>query len=505
MEPIITFSNISKRFFGVPALKNVSLSIMKGEIIGLIGENGAGKSTLMNILAGVHIPDEGSMTFDGQPYRPATAKDAINSGIAFIHQELNLFTNLSIAENFFLDRFEKNRIGLIDLRKINKRAQELLSQVGLDVSPRMLVEKLTQGEKQLVEIAKALSTDAKVFIFDEPTTSLTLRETENLFALIKKLQAEGHTIIYISHILNDVKQLTDRVAILRDGQLVHESRTDKIAVNEMIYHMVGRDIDQIYPPKTNTPQEEALLEVKGLTKAGITQNINFTLHKGEVLGFFGLMGSGRSEMIRIVYGLDEMESGEIRVHGKLIQKPTPQKMIRSGVAFVTENRREEGLLMEDTIVDNLSLVALPLFANNFFRIVNRKAAVKEAAKITDSLSIKCGSLYKSTAKSLSGGNQQKVVIGKWMLNKPDIFILDEPTRGIDVGAKYEVYSVINSLAESGSGVLVISSELEELMGVCDRIHIMSMGEIVGTVCRQEFSKEHIIRVAFRQSGEEGAL
>ncbi len=505
MEPIIVFQDITKNFFGVPALKGVSLSIMKGEIIGLIGENGAGKSTLMNILAGVHIPDGGGMRFDGADYSPASAKDAICSGVAFIHQELNLFANLSIAENFYLDRFEKNRFGLIDLRSMNKKAQEHLAQVGLDVSARTLVEKLTQGEKQLVEIAKALSTDAKVLIFDEPTTSLTLRETENLFALIKKLQAEGRTIIYISHILNDVKELSNRVAVLRDGQLVHESATDKIDVLEMIYHMVGRDINQIYPPKTNTPQDEPLLEVKDLTKAGITQNINFTVHKGEVLGFFGLMGAGRSEMIRIVYGLDDMENGEIRVNGKRIVKPTPQKMIRSGVAFVTENRREEGLLMEDTIVDNLSLAALPRFAGKVLRIINRKALVNEAAKITDSLSIKCSSLYKSTAKSLSGGNQQKVVIGKWMLNRPDIFILDEPTRGIDVGAKYEVYSVINALAESGSGVLVISSELEELMGVCDRIHIMSMGEIVGTVCRNEFAKERIIRTAFRQCTEEGAV
>ena len=500
MNSIVQFKNISKTFFGIQALKDVSLEIKKGRMIGLIGENGAGKSTLMNILGGVHIPESGEIYLRGERYSPKTTKDAAKAGIAFIHQELNVFTNLSIAENFYIDGFPKNKLGLIDKKQMTKKAEGFLNQVGLEVSPRTLVEKLNQGERQLVEIAKALAADAEIFIFDEPTTSLTVKETEKLFALINKLKREGKTIIYISHILEDVKKLTDDVAVLRDGQLIYTGETDSIEILDMICHMVGKDLGKIYPEKTNQPGEQKLLEVKGLNKDGITKDVNFYIRAGEVVGFYGLMGAGRSEMIRIVFGLDKMQDGEIYLHGKQIKRPTPKLMIENGVAFVTENRREEGLLMDDTIAENLGLVSLPRYTGKFWNVVDRKRLFRDAAEVTKDLSIKCGSLYKSTAKSLSGGNQQKVVIGKWMMSEPDVFILDEPTRGIDVGAKFEVYSVINRLAAAGSGILVISSELEELLGVCDRIIIMNLGEIVGELGRAEFDKESIIRMAFRQGG-----
>lgn len=504
MKTIAKFEHIYKTFFGIHALKDVNMEVYEGEILGLVGENGAGKSTLMNVLAGVHIPEEGRLFLDGKPFAPQKAMDSIDAGVAFIHQELNLFANLSISENFYIGNFPKSKSGMINKRLINQQTVQLLKKVGLDMSPNTQVGKMTQGEKQLVEIAKALAMDARIIIFDEPTTSLTVRETENLFGLIEQLKKEGKTIIYISHILDDIKRLTDRVAVLRDGQMIHIAPTEEMEVLDMIFHMVGRDIENMYPEKTNTITKETLLSVKGLNKKGISKNIDFNVYAGEVLGFFGLMGSGRSEMMNIIFGLDEMEQGEIHIKDKLIKKPSPKTMLENGIAFVTENRREEGLLMEDTIENNLSLVSLEKYQSAPMRLLSKKGILDDCESVSSALSIKCVSVNKSTAKSLSGGNQQKVVIGKWMLSNPDIFVLDEPTRGIDVGAKFEIYSVINDLACKKSGVVVISSEIEELMGICDRIIIMNMGEIVGEVARAEFNKESIIRSAFRQGEAKGA-
>ncbi len=497
-ENIIEFKNISKAFYGVHALSNVSFNIKKGEIIGLTGENGAGKSTLMNILGGVHIPDDGQILLRGKPYLPKTARDATNAGIAFIHQELNLFTNLTIAENFFIDKFPKTKLGLIDVRAMRRHAESYLKVVGLDVSSGTLIENLNQGEKQMVEIAKALAFDAEIFIFDEPTASLTTKEAQKLFSLISSLKTDGKTIIYISHILEDVKRITDTVAVLRDGMLISVSPTSEMSILDIIRNMIGKDMQNIYPQKTNTPQTEKLLEIRHLSNEGICDDICFDVKAGEIVGFFGLMGAGRSEIARIIFGQDPIQDGEIILCGEHILTPDPKQMIEKGMAFVTENRREEGLFMDDTVVNNLGIVSLPKYSKNPFRIVNKKDLSTMAGSVTDSLSIKCGSLYKSTAKSLSGGNQQKVVIGKWMISNPVVFILDEPTKGIDVGAKYEVYSVINALASQKNAIMFISSEIEELMGICDRILIMSLGKIVGEVERADFDKEKIIRIAFRQ-------
>ena len=502
-EYVLRLEHIAKSFFGIAALKDVNFGLKQGELLSLIGENGAGKSTLMNIVSGVLKQDSGSLYLNGEPYQPMKPSDATDAGIAFIHQELNLFTNLSILDNVYINSFRKfPGTPIIKKSAMVSRVKEVLEAVDLKVSPETIVEKLSPGERQLVEIAKALSSDPKILIFDEPTTSLTTRETEKLFAIIERLKEEGKSIIYISHILADVQKLSDQIIVLRDGQITDNDKKENFTIQRMISSMIGREINQLYPNKTNHPSKEKVLELKDISQSGIVHKINMDVCKGEVVGMFGIMGSGRSELARIVYGLDPHESGEIRVHGKEIKGISPQKAIRNKMAFVTENRREEGLFMEFTIMDNLSLVSVPEKAKTKLKIVNNDSVKESTQGMVGTLKIKCPPIEKNPAKSMSGGNQQKVVIGKWLLTEPELLIVDEPTRGIDVGAKYEVYSIINQLAAEGKGIWVISSELEELMGICDRIIVMGNGEIRGELSREEFDKESIMKAAFNQGGKE---
>ncbi|MES4793163.1 MAG: sugar ABC transporter ATP-binding protein [Chloroflexota bacterium] len=469
----------------------VSLSLGAGQVLGLIGENGAGKSTLMNILGGVVQPDEGTMRLDGAPYAPKNPREAGRQGIGFIHQELNLFLNLSIAENLFIDRLPAG-FGFIRQGQIRRQAKELLRAVNLDLSPDLRLEQLSPGERQLVEIAKALGQEARILIFDEPTTSLTARETEKLFGLISRLRSEGKAVIYISHILGDVKRLCDNLLILRDGHVVGGGKVSDFDVPRMISLMVGRKIEQLYPPRTAQPTDEVVLEAQGVSQRGVVEDVNLRLHRGEVLGIFGLMGSGRSELARILFGLDPFERGSIRLLGQTLKEHTPQARVSQGMAFVTENRREEGLLMEAPILDNLGLVAAGR------GVVQGERLLEAASEMGRSLRLKADNLPRQLVRSLSGGNQQKTVVGKWLLNRPQVFILDEPTRGVDVGAKYEIYSIIGDLAAKGAGVLVISSELEELLGICDRILVMANGEIQGSFSRENFERERILTAAFRE-------
>ena len=480
-EYVLQLEHIAKSFFGIAALKDVSFGLEKGELLSLIGENGAGKSTLMNIVGGVLKADSGKLYLNGDPYEPQKPSDAAKAGIAFIHQELNLFTNLSIIDNMYIDSYPRiPGTPLIRKSAVADKVKEVLSSVDLDVPPETIVEKLSPGERQLVEIAKALSSDPQIFIFDEPTTSLTARETRKLFDIIERLLKEGKSIIYISHILADVQRLSDHIIVLRDGMITDRDKKENYTVNRMISSMIGREIDQLYPEKTNRPAKEPVLELKDISQKGITHKVSMKVYKGEVVGMFGLMGSGRSELARIVYGLDPYEEGKIFIHGREIRKISPRLAIKNKVAFVTENRREEGLFMDFTIRDNLSLVSVP-----------EKARTK--LKIVDDSSVK-----QSTQDMVE---TQKVVIGKWLLGSPDLLIVDEPTRGIDVGAKFEVYSIINKLASEGKGIWVISSELEELMGICDRIIIMGNGEVRGELKREEFDKEVIMKAAFNQNGK----
>lgn len=501
---ILEVAGIYKSFFGVSVLRDVSFSLEEAHILGLIGENGAGKSTLMNILGGVVRADAGRIRLAGADHAPRNPGEAARLGVAFIHQELNLFTNLSITENVFIGGFPRMfGLPLINRRTIRTRARQMLKAVDLDVSPDTPVERLSPGERQLVEVAKALHADAKLIIFDEPTTSLTARETERLFNLIERLRASGKSIIYISHILGDVQRICDDIVVLRDGEVVGTGPKDDFSIGRMISLMVGRSIEQLYPPRTSSPSDEKVLQIKGVSQTGILENVDLALYKGEVLGIFGLMGSGRTELARIIFGLDSFERGEIKVKGATVSTggagDGPRGSIRRQMAFVTEDRRAEGLLMDLSIADNIGLVSLSNFVNSWLQMVNQRQLHEAATSIGHMLQIKSSNIERQPAKSLSGGNQQKVVIGKWLLAKPQIFIMDEPTRGIDVGAKYEVYNIINDLAAEGAGVLVISSEIEELMGVCDRIVVMSNGEIQANFERGQFNQEAILRAAFREA------
>ncbi len=499
-DTILKFVDVSKSFFGVPVLKAINLSLPRGKVLGLIGENGAGKSTLMNLLGGVHPLDEGSLELDGKAYAPRTARDANSAGIAFIHQELNLFTNLSIAENLWIDGFPMlGRLPILNRRAMLAQTRRFLEAVDLDISPDTLVEKLSPGERQLVEIAKALSIDARIIIFDEPTTSLTARETERLFKLIDRLRSEGASMIYISHILGDVMRIADEVAVLRDGELVGHGPASEFYVGKMISLMVGRSLELLYPERISTPQPEAILEVAHVSQAGIVEDISFKLHRGEILGVFGLMGSGRTEMARILFGLDKAEKGEVRIGDRVRNDVSARTSIDEGMAFVTENRREEGLLMDISIAENLGLVALPRFAGSSFAAVRTNMYHKRIQETSESLQIRAADVRQQAVKTLSGGNQQKTVIGKWLMSEPQVLIIDEPTRGVDVGAKFEIYSIIGELASKGTAVLFISSELEELMGVCDRMLVMGNGEIQAEFPRDAFDKERILRAAFREN------
>ncbi|WP_102127486.1 sugar ABC transporter ATP-binding protein [Deinococcus planocerae] len=488
--------DISKSFFGVPVLRGVNLSLNSGGALGLIGENGAGKSTLMNILGGVVPQDAGTMTLGGEPYAPRGPNEAAARGVAFIHQELNLFPNLTVAENLFVGGFPRDRLGFIRGREMRAKARELLAAVNLDVSPDLTVERLSPGERQLVEIASALGTDARLLIFDEPTTSLTNRETDRLFALIGRLRGEGRGVIYISHILGDVRELCDSLLVLRDGAVVAGGPMGDFTVPRMISAMVGRSLDQLYPPREAAPGSEVVLRARSVSQRGVVEDVSLDVRAGEVVGLFGLMGAGRSELARILFGLDGFERGEIEIAGEVQRKHTPEARVRAGMAFVTENRREEGLLMDHPVLDNLGLASLRRFATG--GSLRPAHLGREARGVANALRLRAGRLEAQPVRSLSGGNQQKTVVGKWLLNEPRVFILDEPTRGVDVGAKYEIYTLVNDLAAKGAGILMISSELEELLGMCDRVLVMANGEVRAEFARSEFDRTRILASAFRE-------
>ncbi|MGH6924624.1 MAG: sugar ABC transporter ATP-binding protein [Propylenella sp.] len=501
-DAILKLSGISKAFAGIHAVREVNLSLGRGSILGLIGQNGAGKSTLVNIIGGVVRADKGTMHLDGADYAPRNPSDAVEHGISFIHQELNLFTNLSIAENIFLGGFPKQHIGplaLIDRRTLHTRTEALLSEVNLDRAPDTTLDRLSPGERQLVEVAKALQFDAKIIIFDEPTTSLTTRETDRLFRLIQRLNAAGKSIIYISHILADVVRLADHIAILRDGELTAAGTASDFTIPRMITAMVGRTLEQLNPSRQSRRQDRVILAAEKLAAAGILKDVSFRLYAGEVLGVFGLMGSGRTELARTLFGLESYDSGEITVNNRRLTGHSPRACIRSGVAFVTENRREEGLLMGAAVAENIALVALPKLSMTPIEFLDQNRIRNTASALAEALRIKTASLDQPVA-SLSGGNQQKVVIAKWLVSEPSVFLMDEPTRGIDVGAKFEIYGLIDRLTREEAGVLFISSELEELMTISDRILVMSRGEIVGTFERANFDRELIVAAAFREEG-----
>lgn len=511
-EPLLQFDGIEKAFQGVKVLKAVSFSVLEGSMVGLVGENGAGKSTLMNIVGGNLQPDAGRLRFGGRDYLPRDPQDAAAHRIAFIHQELNLFPNLSIAENIFLTRFPcVSTTPFIQRSEVERRATELLREVGLEIQVRRPVETLSAGERQLVEVAKALSIDARLIIFDEPTTSLTERETARLFDLIARLRARGLTIIYISHTLRDVFRLCDQIVVLRDGQLVGSGPTNTFTTERLVSLMVGRAMSQLFPERAATARFQngsgcreiaaAVLTVRALSRPRLLENISFICRQGEVLGLAGLMGAGRSELARVLFGLDKGVKGEVWFDGKLLQDASPRERIRRGMAFLTENRHSEGLCLDAAVADNLSLAGLAEYGRTGLRWLAQSSLRDAITRIRGKVNIDPRVADQQPARTLSGGNQQKVVLGKWLLRRPRLLILDEPTRGIDVGAKYEIYCLIHRLADSGTGIFVISSEMEELIGLCDRILVMRHGKLVDEVPRAEFNRERILRAALGNPAE----
>lgn len=494
--PLLRLTDIDKSFFGVPVLKQVGFDVEAGQTVGLVGENGAGKSTLMNVLGGNLPPDAGEMILAGERYAPRWPRDAESAGVAFIHQELNLFANLSIAENLFLTRFPR-KFGAVDRTAIRRRATELLGEVGLNISPGTRVEALSAGERQLVEIAKALNLDARLIILDEPTTSLTAPESERLFDLLGSLQSRGIAMIYISHALGEVRRLCDRVVVLRDGRVVGNGYVDQFEINQIVSLMVGRQADQQFPPRTGTPTGEVVLKADGVSQPGVLHEISFALHRGEVLGVSGLMGSGRTELARVLFGLDRHATGRIELCGQAIKRSSTRHRVRRGMAMLTESRRDDGLCLDASIFENIALVAAPRHARGTLGVLRTGALKSSVNRVRQSVRLTATADNRQPVRTLSGGNQQKAVLAKWLLNEPTVFILDEPTRGIDVGAKYEIYSLIDRLAAGGAAALVISSELEELIGICDRILVMSQGEIKDELTREVFDPQRIMRASLR--------
>jgi ribose transport system ATP-binding protein len=435
------------------------------------------------------------LRLDGETFEPRHPTDATRARIAFIHQELNLFPNLSIAENIFLTDLTRAGRPWLDRRALRQRTQSLLQRVGLALPPDTRVEQLSAGERQLVEIARALSFDARIIIFDEPTTSLSLRETEALFGLVRQFQAQGVTIIYISHVLEHVRQLCHDFVVLRDGAVVSAGPIASFVQATVISAMVGRSLSQLYPTRHDAPSRQPILEVRHVSQPHVVRDISFTLHRGEILGISGLMGAGRSELARILFGLDPHHAGEILLDGKTLGTAAPGRRIQHGMAFVTEDRRHEGLCMDASIADNLALVTLREHARAPLGLLDHNSWRRAIDVIRASVRLSSNASDAQPVVTLSGGNQQKVILGKWLLARPAVLILDEPTRGVDVGAKFELYQVILNLAAQGSAIVVISSEIEELTGICDRILVMCNGEIRGDVPRAEFSRERLLELA----------
>jgi ABC-type sugar transport system ATPase subunit len=491
---LLEVEGIRKSFGGVPVLEDVGLCLEAGRVLGLVGENGAGKSTLMNVLGGVLAPDAGRMRLGGEAHRPRTPAEASARGIAFIHQELNLHPNLSVAENLFLSRLPRRRFSpFLDRAWLEVRTREVLGAVGLEASPWVLVSELAAGERQLVEIARALAADARVVILDEPTTSLSATETERLFALLARLKEEGRGLIYISHTLGDVLRLADEVTVLRDGSVVASGRAANFDEPSLVRHMVGRTLETVFPARTRALAEETALEVSGFARSGVFHDIRFRLRRGEVLGLAGLMGAGRTAILRGIFGLDPIDAGEIRVAGTSLKKGSPREAVARGLAFVTEDRREDGLLLDASVTDNLALASVGAHTRGGF--IDQRGLARALTSQAEAVRLEAPAGFGRAARTLSGGNQQKVVLGKWLLAQPSVVLLDEPTRGIDVGAKQQVYQLVADLADAGTAILLVSSEIEELLGLADRILVLRRGRIVATLAREDFDRERILAAA----------
>ncbi len=489
---LLDMQNIHKEFPGVKALDNVSLKVRPGTVHALMGENGAGKSTLMKCLFGIYRKDAGTITLDGKDINFKNSKEALENGVAMVHQELNQALTRSVLDNLWLGRYPKLGGFVVSERIMRKRTEAIFEELGVSVNPKAIMSTMPVSQRQMVEIAKAVSYDAKVIVFDEPTSSLTETEVEHLFRIIGMLKERGCGIIYISHKMEEILRISDEVTIMRDGAWVATRPSKELTMEEIIRLMVGRELTNRFPEKTNTP-DEMILSVKNMSgKYTNLHDVSFELRKGEILGVAGLDGSGRTELLENLFGYMTRQGGEIELHGKQLQNRTPREAIKNGFALLTEERRASGIfgildVRENTVISNLKSYV------NYAWLSSKKMKTDTDWSI-ESMHIKTPS-QKTRIRSLSGGNQQKVIIGRWLLTKPEVLLLDEPTRGIDVGAKYEIYQLIINLAAQGKGVIMVSSEMPELLGVCDRIMVMSGGRIAGEVDAKQTSQEEILTLA----------
>ncbi len=497
-DPLVLMEDIDKSFPGVHALDGCGFELRPGEIHALVGENGAGKSTLMKVLAGVYRKDRGRIHYQGREVTISGPRAAQQLGISMIHQELNLMPHLTVAQNIFIGREPRRAIPfLVDDRTLNQRAKEFLDTLHLDIDPRTKVTDLTVAKQQMVEIAKALSFNSEVLIMDEPTAALTDREIDDLFRIIRQLRARGVGVVHISHRLEELKQISDRITVMRDGKYVATVDTQAAAIDQIISMMVGRAIFGARPEVPEQPSQEVVLEVRNLCSGRVFRDISFQLHRGEILGFAGLMGAGRTEVARAIFGADPIDSGQILVKGTPRRIRSPSDAVRHGIAYLSEDRKRYGLALGMNIETNVVLATLRRFTNWFGR-VNRNKTRETAQSYVQALSIRTPGLDQR-AKNLSGGNQQKVVIGKWLTADTDVLIFDEPTRGIDVGAKSEIYRLLNDLAKRGKSIIMISSELPEILRMSHRIIVMCEGRITGEL-RSSASQEDVMRCA-TQRGE----
>ncbi len=497
MSPLLECVGITKRFPGTLALDDVRFELEPGEIHAVMGENGAGKSTLMKILSGVFTADAGEIRFGGIPVTPASPREALMLGIAIVHQELSLIPTLTVAENIFPSRLPTNALGMVRYNELFRQAQEVLEKLNVDVNPRATVETLSIANQQLVEITKALSSNCKVLILDEPTSTLTDHETNTLLDFLRRLAAEGVGIVYISHKLKEIFQLADRVTVLRDGKYVGMRVVNEITPDDVIRMMVGRELGNIYPPK-GQEVGPSLLEVRNLRMPDSQTHNSFQLYQGEILGFAGLIGSGRSELARAIFGLDARAEREILLNGYPIKIASPRDAIAQGLGYLPEDRKAAGLFLEMSIKLNIEAPIIHEVSSGMF--VSPAKERELARQYVRQLNISTPSIEQEVRR-LSGGNQQKTLVAKWLAIKPKILIVDEPTRGIDVGAKKEIHFLLRSLAESGVGIIMISSELLEILGMSDRILVMHEGAIVAEYSAEDATEENIIRAASSHKGE----
>jgi ribose transport system ATP-binding protein len=495
---ILSIRNVSKDFPGVRALSDVTLSIRKGEVHVLVGENGAGKSTLIKMICGIYAPDGGEMLLDGEPYSPRTPREAMNRGIRVVYQEFNLLSYLSVAENIYFDRLPRRGIW-VDRKKLFRDAAETMRRVGLDVDPWTPVELLGVAQMQLVEIAKAVSSKCRVLILDEPTATLSPGEITRLFEIIRTEKKQGLTIVYISHHLKEIYEIGDRITVLRNGELVGTKETAQIDIPRIVSMMVGRQMDSEYPfADSPQPTDEPLLEVKDLRIASSPHEISFRLRKGEILGISGLVGSRRTETVRAVFGADKKLGGSVSLEGRRLNIASPKDAVREGICLLTEDRKSQGLVLDMPVDANISLAALDKFSR--FGLIDKKTERSASERMASELAIKTPSMAQ-LVRNLSGGNQQKVVLAKWILRDAKVLIFDEPTRGIDVGAKYEIYLLLWRLLAEGKGIMIVSSDLNELVGICHRIVVFSNGAVSGEVLRRDFEQERILKYAYQVSHE----